>query len=238
MPSDHINELLGRHTLHKFDDELNNLHSRIVQMAGLVLYQLRQALQALNDKNVENAEMVVVRDCDVDGYEISIDHQVAIVLGKESPVARDLRIVLATSKIGFELEKIGNEIADFGRLVANLFNPETSNPNPYLLRDLVKIGNLIEVMLSKLMDSIKNMDASEAKTLLQYVHKCENEYQDGIKHQLALVVQDARMMGRTVDIMKMMIILDTCGGHCRDIVKYIIYMVESSNVNRESRAVQ
>lgn len=232
MPSGHIKELLRNHTLHKFDSELYHLHSQIVQMAGLTIYQLNQAIQALNEGNREIADNVIARDCEIDAYQIHLDSQVVKVLGRECPVANDLRIVLLTSKIGFELERVGNEIADFGRLVAKLFNPDTSDPNFSLLIDVIKIGNLLDVMLTKIMNIIKNMDDTEAYNLLDYVQECRDECRQAIGHQLAYVVQDARMMGRALDIIKMVKILETCGEHCRDIAQYVIYVIEEEIVRQ------
>lgn len=223
------------HTLQIFDGELNHLHCLILEMTDLVMYQLEQTMQALDDGDMQLAEKVMSRDKEVNQYEIKIDAEVLTLLARHCPLANDLRTVISTSKIAVELEKIGDEVADFAGLVRVLFDPRTSDPNPKLLADIVKIGNLVKIMLGKLMIIFENRESHQAYTLLQYDRDCENELQEGIKHQLSFVVQDARLIGRALDIMHIMKSLERCGEHCRNIAEYMIFMIEGIDVRHRGR---
>lgn len=222
------------HTLHVFDGELDHLHCLIVEMTDLVMYQLEQAMQALDDGDMALAEKAIAQDRDVDRHEIKIDSEVLAVLARHAPVANDLRAILAISKIAVELEQIGDEVTDFARLITVLFDPKTSNPNAALLTDIVKIGNMVKIMLGKLMLIFETRDAGLAYALLGCDRDCENELQEGINHQLAFVVQDARMIGRALDIMHMMKALERCGEHCRNIAEYMILMIEGIDVRHRN----
>lgn len=227
-----------QHTLQLFDGELNHLHSLILEMTGLVMYQLEQVMQALDDGDLQLAEKVISRDKDVNHYEVKIDTEVLILLARHCPVANDLRTVISISKIAVELESIGDEIADFAKLVKILFAPDTSDPNPKLLADIVRIGNLVNLMLGKLMLVLESRDSNRAYLLLQYDRECENELQEGIRHQLNFVIEDARLIGRSLDIMHIMKSLEHCGEHCRNIAEYMIFMIEGIDVRHRNLAVQ
>ena len=229
-----------QHTLHLFDGELNLLQALLLEMAELAMEQLSMAMQALDEGDVNLAEFVILRDRDLDQYEVKIDAEVLSILARNAPVANDLRTVLSTSKIGAEISKMGDEIVDFAALVKVLFDPKTSDPNPKLLSDIVKIGELVNTMLGQLISLFNSRDTALAYTMLEYDCACENELQEGIRHQLSFVVQDARLISRALDVMQMMKSLERCGEFCRNIAEYIIFMIEgvdvrhNPNKNRET----
>ena len=105
-----------------------------------------------------------------------------------------------------------------------------SDPNPCLLADIVKIGNLVRAMLNKLLLAFEKADSGQAYLLLQYDRECESELQEAIRHQLAAVLRDARFIGRAMDIMHIMKSLERCGEHSRNIAEYIIFMLEGVDI--------
>ncbi|MDD2761384.1 MAG: phosphate signaling complex protein PhoU [Methylomonas sp.] len=218
------------HTLLAFDDDLKGLRMQVVDMAGLVMYQLEQTMLALDEGDMTLALKVVERDQKLNRYEVRIDNAVIEVLARHCPVAGDLRTLVSISKIGYELEKMGDEIVLFAKLVGVLFDPGTSDPNPRLLEDIVKIGNLVKTMLTKLLLAFEKADAAQAYLLLQYDRECESQLQEAIKHQLGWILLDMRLIGRAMDIMQIMKTLERCGEHSRNIAEYIIFMVEGVDV--------
>ncbi|WP_150047898.1 MULTISPECIES: phosphate signaling complex protein PhoU [Methylomonas] len=221
---------MTQHTLKAFDAELKELHALIVEMVSLLVCQLEQTLAALDDGDMEMALKINADDAKVNSYEHLIDAQVINVLARHCPVADDLRTVISIAKISYELEKIGNEIADFARLVSVLFDPKTSDPNRNLLADIVKIAILVKKMLSKLLLAFDKAESEQAYLLLHYNHECEAELLAGIKHQLTYVMNDVRLIGRAMDIMHILKSLERCGEHSRNIAEYLIYMLEGVDV--------
>lgn len=223
------------HTLQVFDGELNHLHHLKLEMAKLLLNQLQQAMLALDKGDMELAEQVILQDREVNRYEIDVDAEVLRVLACHCPLANDLRTVISTSKIAVELERIGNEITDFAKLITVLFDPKSSDPNPKLLTDIVKIGSLVRFMLEKLIILFESEDSNLAYAMLAYDSDCESELQKGIKHQLSFVVQDARLTGRALDIMQIMKSLERCGEFCRNIAEYMIFLIDGIDVRHRDQ---
>lgn len=226
------------HTLHAYDTDLGHMHSLMLDMTDLLVYQLEQAMQALDYGDAELAQKVVSRHKKVKHFESKIDGEVLNIIARHCPVANDLRYVLSTSKIAVELEKIGVEIVDFAKLIAVLFDPNTSDPNQKLLTDIVKMGGLIKLILDKLMVVFESRDSKQAYALLQCDRDCESELQDGIKHQLTLVLHDARMIRRALDVMQMMKAMERCGEHCRNIAEHAIFMLDGIDVRHGGLAIK
>jgi phosphate transport system protein len=226
----------NQHTLKSFDSELAHLQGLLLEMGATIALQIDQLLQALNDGDLDGAEKVVFRDHEVNKLEVDIDAEVLSILARHNPVANDLRGLISTSKIAEELEGIGDELTECAKLVMVLFDPRTSDPNPRLLTDLVKIGNLVRHMLGKLQQLIENRDLDQAYSLLQYDRDCETELKNGIEHQLDYVVKDARLIGRSLDIMHIMKSLERCGEYCRSIAEHMIYMIDGVDVRHTGMA--
>jgi phosphate transport system protein len=224
------------HTLRVYDTELGQMHSLLLDMTDILVYQLEQAMQAMDYGDAEMAQKVVSRHKKVKHLESKIDGEVLSIIARHCPVANDLRYVLTTSKIAVELEKVGVEIVDFAKLIAVLFDPNTSDPNQKLLADIVKIGGLIKLIMDKLMVVFESRDSKPAYALLQCDRDCESELQEGIKHQLTMVVHDARMIRRALDVMQMMKSLERCGEHCRNIAEHAIFMLDGIDVRHTGMA--
>ncbi|MDD2740269.1 MAG: phosphate signaling complex protein PhoU [Methylomonas lenta] len=225
---------LRQHTLKSFDVELNLMQAQVADMVGLVMYQLDQTMQALHDADMAMALKVVERDFKLDQYETQIDNTVIQVLARHFPVANDLRIVISVSKIAYELEKMGDEITYFAKLVSKLFDPTSSNPNPKLLADIVKIGDLVRTMLTKLLLALDKHELAQAYLLLQYDRECEIELEEGIRHQLSFILHDARLIHRAMDVMQIMKTLERCGEHSKNIAEYIVFMLEGVDIRHFS----
>lgn len=223
-----------QHTLKSFDVELNQLQNQVAEMLGLLMYQLDQTMQSLHDGDMDLALKVVERDIKLDRYETLVDQEVIHVLARHYPVANDLRIVISVSKIAYELEKMGDEIAFFAKLVSKLFDPSSSDPNPKLLADIVKIGGLIKIMLTKLILALEKQDLAQAYLLLQYDRECETELEEGVRHQLSFILNDARLIHRAMDVMQIMKTLERCGEHSKNIAEYIVFMLEGVDIRHFS----
>jgi phosphate transport system protein len=214
--------MLRRHTLHKFDSELQHLYSQIAHMASLELYQLLRVLQALTEKNAETAHLVIAEDQAIDAHEVELNKQVLQILCLEHPVANDLRVVLSTAKIGYELESIGNELVEVAQVAVTLFGTESRVCDSETLDGVLMLGKRLEALLRNLMDALENRDTVDIETLQQYFQDCQTIQRESI----ARLAQDIAMLPGVIDLLRMMKSFEACNEHCLDIAKYLNHMNE------------
>ncbi len=225
---------MKEHTCRIFDGELNHLHCLVLEMAGLVIGQLELSLKALHDRDPRLAEKIILRDREVDSHEIKIDGTVLTILAKRSPVANDLRMVMSISKIVLDLELIGDEVVKIAKLIISLFDSSNSDPNQQLLRDIVKMGEMVSNLLKQAILSFDQCDLEGAYALLNEKWDYGEEFQDGIRRQLTFVIENPRIMGRSLNILQIMKSLERCGDHCRSIDEYLIFMLEGKNIRHQN----
>ena len=191
-------------------------------MASLVLYQLLRVLQALTEKNAETANLVIAEDQAIDAHEVELDKQVLLILCLERPVANDLRVVLSTAKIGYELESIGNELVEVAQAAVTLFGTESRVFDSETLDGVLMLSKRLEALLRNLMDALENRETVEIETLRQYFQDYKTIQQESI----ARLAQDIAMLPGVIDLLRMMKSFEACDEHCLDIAKYLNHMNE------------
>ncbi|MCB1727642.1 MAG: phosphate transport system regulator PhoU, partial [Gammaproteobacteria bacterium] len=107
---------LKHHYSHKFNTELEEIRSRVLEMGGLVERQLESAIVALNSGESAAAESVVSNDYKVNACDVDIDERCTKILALRQPTASDLRLVLAVIKTTADLERIGDEAKRVARM--------------------------------------------------------------------------------------------------------------------------
>ena len=91
---------LGHHISQQFNEELEEIRSRVLAMGGMVEEQIHKATQALVEGDVALAEAVIKNDTSVNKAEVSIDEECTTIIARRQPTASDLRLVIAVIKIG------------------------------------------------------------------------------------------------------------------------------------------
>ena len=146
-----------------FQEELERLERMIDEEAELVLRSLRGAVEALVTRDVELADEVIAFDDDVDATYLSAQQAIELLLARQTPVASDLRLVLAILHSNLHLERMGDlctTIAKLTKLSANL------EGDVKLLTGFREMGERAEEMIRVAVDSLHTRDAGRAETLL------------------------------------------------------------------------
>src|SRR3974377_530584 len=100
---------LGQHISRRFDEDLEHVRSRVLQMGGLVEQQLQSAVLALVQADAELGERVAIEDYKINDMEVSIDEECSRILAMRGPTASDLRLIVSLIKTITDLERIGDE---------------------------------------------------------------------------------------------------------------------------------
>src|SRR5213075_3075898 len=106
---------MTEHINRQFDQDLEAIRSRMMQMGGLVESHIRAAVAGYLEGDAERIQRVIAGDAKVNELEIAIDNDLGQIIVRRQPAASDLRLILAVSKSVTDLERIGDEAKKIAR---------------------------------------------------------------------------------------------------------------------------
>lgn len=228
-----MSEPMEGHTVHRFDGELSNLHMMILEMGGLVMDQVNASLRALREKNIPSAHLVIRREPKIDELEVKIDDEIVSVIALRCPVAKDLRITTATSKAVTDLERVADEAARIAHLTISIYDNETSDPSSHLLRDTINMGKLSLGMLKEALEIFDKLDAAKAEEMIKGHGELDVEFQSSLRRLTTYLLEDARNVGHTINIVLILKALERIGDHARNIAEYVVYLIKGEDVRHQ-----
>jgi len=208
------------------EKELIDLRDEVSQMWHLVLSQLEKSKQALLDNDLELAHEVMAREKRVDAFELKICNDCENYIALYSPVAVDLRLVLALFRICGTLERIG----DFAEGIAR-FVIESSSPNMIqTLKEQLQLQQMFDKVIAMLSESFVLLESENTKLSGKILLKDEGV--DAL-YGNALQVLASHVGNYPADAacaLKTMIVLrkiERVGDHCSNIVEEIVFYVDA-----------
>jgi phosphate transport system protein len=145
------------------DDDLSRIEAQLQEEGQRVLSAVRGAIRALEEADSELADEVIAFDDEIDRLFLGIESSIQALLALQTPVARDLRLLLAMIHINLLLERSADgcvTVAKLTQLVAD------ADPDPALVEVLVEMGERAEEMLRVALDSFDRRDLAEAESLV------------------------------------------------------------------------
>jgi phosphate transport system protein len=147
-----------------FQEELDSLEADLRTEADLVLRSLRGSVEAVCSQDLELADEVIAFDDDVDGQYQQVAQGIELLLARQTPVATDLRLVLALLHDNLHLERMG----DLCVTIAKLTKLSKDLPaDDFLLEGFKEMGERAEQMIRVAMRSLEERDRIAAESLLE-----------------------------------------------------------------------
>ena len=139
------------------------LEQRLVEISDLVRHGLREALSALELSDFAIAQHVIEADDEVDTRCLALDRDAEILLVGQVVPGRDIALVLASTRIARNLERMADQCVTIAKLVQAGGNDE---PGSDAVRStLAEMGQRGERMLEAATDALSHRDVARARKL-------------------------------------------------------------------------
>ncbi len=226
------NKKIGQHISRQFIEEMEDIRNKMLTMGGLVEQQIEQAAESFMSSDLGLAEKVIQQDDLVDNLQIEIDQECTEILAKRQPAAFDLRMLMATTKIITDLERIGDEAARIAKMTIRLESTEYNHDQYHEIRHLLE---LVKDMIHASLDSVARMDVNDAVTITSHDKKVDQEYGSIIRQLITRMMEDPRNITRALDVLWTARSLERIGDHSCNICEHVIYMVKGKDVRHISQ---
>ena len=205
-----------------FNEELAQLEASLQEMGDLVLRALRSSLNALARGDAELADEVISFDDEVDRRYVEIESGVQSLLARQTPVAGDLRLVLAVLRINLHLERMADYCVTVAKLTKLMGDLDVSDEA--IGRSIEDMGQRAEQMIRVAMDAFASRDAEKAQTLVELDELIDRANRNAIEDVLSLGDSaEEREYG-----LRMLVVsrcVERIGDHAVDIGEQVAYLV-------------
>ena len=203
------------HTQHQFDHELSQLFTYLMEMSGLVEFQLRQAIAGLAELGRVSAQTHATTAREVVSYKSRLDREVMLIISRRHLAARDLRFVLAMSRVAIELERIGEEMHHMVKI--------TDDPAPVQpAMHWREIADQASQLLGQALTAFEHLNAEWATTLAAPNHS-DHEVFSALRRSLVAHMQtDTQAIAPDIGALLLAQIMVRVRDHARKIAEVVV----------------
>jgi phosphate transport system protein len=149
----------------RYQGELRSLEERTLGGLDLVAETLGRALEVVERRDMELAEMVIADDDRIDGRYLEVHQAILTLLATQAPVATDLRLIAALLHLIKSIERMGDQCVNIAKLV-----PLSGHEPPVddrMLSDVITMGKQVRSLLSQAKQAFANRDIELARDLVR-----------------------------------------------------------------------
>jgi phosphate transport system protein len=220
---------MTEHTSKQYDQDLEAIRTRTLQMGGLVESQIRSAVEGYLQGDLATIENVIANDARVNELEIAIDDDLRHVIVRRQPAATDLRLIMAVSKTVTDLERIGDEAAKIARMAKEIHTAPAKMARPRL----ATMSHVAEVscgMLRNALDAFARLDAAAAARAIAEDAVIDTEFRAILRQLVTFMMEDPRTISTSLHIVWVAKAFERIGDHAKNIAEQVIYIVKGRDV--------
>ena len=217
-----------------FQEELQQLKTRLLEMGGLAEDRVRSIVQALVERNPATVDRVLGGDGPINQLHIEIDSRCFKLLALYQPMAVDLRAIVSAVKINTDLERVG----DLAINIAEAVKRYMRHPPVKELIDIPRMASIAQHMLRDALDAYVRRDTALAQAVLN-----EDDELDALKTQvfrelLTYMLSDPSTIEPALDLILISRHLERIGDHATNVAEDVIFMVSARDVRHHARDLQ
>ncbi len=226
--------MADKHISSQFDAELNRISTQVLEMGGVVESQLQQVLYALTHLSVETCDQVLEIEDRVNRLEVQIDHDVTSTMSRRQPTARDLRLLVGTSRIIINLERAGDEVCTVAKMLKTTL--DNGMPRTLPMTELRVAGSLAADLLRNSLDAFARMDAKAALAVIKGDEAIDVEHEGLTRKLLTYMMEDPRTISSGLNLMFLARAIERIGDHAANIAEAVIYIAKGADVRHTTEA--
>lgn len=202
------------------DVELSAVKDQVLRMGSLVEEAIRAAIAALVAHDAAAATLVIENDRKINEKQREVSTLVTRAIATQSPVARDLRFLLAIDHVGYELERMGDHAGSVAKQVRKLA------PHPPLKRyvDLPAMGEIAATLVGEILRALVDVDVTAARAVAARDDEIDDLYHRTFDEVVELMRADPGNVERGTRILFAAHYLERIGDRVTNIAEDVVFL--------------
>jgi phosphate transport system protein len=215
-----------------FEEELQVLKNRLLNMGALVEDRVHRAVHALMERDVREAEIVGSSDQEVNDLQIEIDDRCVKLLALQQPMATDLRLITSAIKINSDLERIGDQAVNIAESAVKVLTHSPVRPPA----DLRRVAEMAESMTREALDAFVRKDAVLARAVIMRDDEVDRLKDKLFGELIAHMVADPKDIPDALSFILISRNLERIADHATNIAEDVIFLVEAKDIRHHHLA--
>lgn len=214
-----------------FDRDIDQLKRALLEMGGEVESVIAKATRALLERDSELARQIIADDDAVDRRELEIDESVVGIMSRMAPVAKDLRLVVACSRITPELERIADLCVDVAERTLELNREPPLKP----LIDIPRMATISAEMLKASLDAFVRNDVELAQATIRRDDEVDAMMEAVFRELLTYMMENPKNISRAIRLTFIAKYFERIADSATNICEQVVYEVEGRVVKHAPR---
>jgi len=206
--------------------EIGKLKKSILALAAMVEESVKQAVIALQKRDVALAKKIIEGDLAVNQKEVELEEDCLKILALHQPVAADLRFIVAVLKINNDLERIGDLAANMADRVISLESC-AAHEVPF---DLGTMAEKAELMLEKALDALVNFDLELANEAIELDDEVDQMHKESFAKIKVKIKNNPEEIDALISYLSISRYLERIADLATNIAEDVVYLIEGKIV--------
>lgn len=207
------------------DRELGVVFNSLAELGGLVEEELNLLLSSFLGNNSENIKRISQYAFDIKGRSRDIESECLKVLLRHHPVARDLRVISAATRISTDLERIGDNACDISEIL-----PFIAHSSYFMQLGLIEMGRNVKKMVTQAVDAFISEDIEKAMEIISSDDTIDSCFIDA-KQKIAEIIRSGEKdADEAPDLLMIAKYFERMGDHAVSLARYVGWSVDGGDM--------
>ena len=203
----------------QIDVELNALRAVILSMGQAVERAVDEATGGLIERNPSRLDQVRALEDTINAFHLEVDEKCLKIIASQSPLAADLRMILAIIKINSDLERMGDQAMNISYNVRDYL---TKAPLDQAKR-IGEMAGIVKAMIRDSMEAFVKGDIALSEKVLLQDDEVDAGKNETFRALVVLMKQNPDFVDAAVDLMLVSRNLERLGDHATNIAEDVIF---------------
>lgn len=224
-----------KHLSSEFDADLVRMSTRLLAMGGLVEQQVIRAVASLARFDAGELRAILEDEERVNLAEREIDEALGQIIARRQPAARDLRLLMATSKCTTNLERAADEARKVAKRAKRIDKQRGLDDSK--TPEVFRAGRLASELLHKALDAFARMDTAAAIEVMDEDYAIDEEFRTFTKRMIPFMNENPRKISVSLEYMFVAKAIERIGDHATNIAEFVVYVVGGIDVRHATKNV-
>jgi phosphate transport system protein len=217
MPTDHTD------ARHRFEESLEEVKTGMLELGGLVLENVRRMGEALLENRLDLARIVVGADDEIDARYARLEFRVFEIMARQQPVAGDLRFLVASTRILYEIERSGDLAVNGAK---GLIRREGYTMPPTIHSLVARLARGATDLFAQGLEALRGLDPTAAAK----IDHADDAVDSVVGELYQMIARNSENIGfdLAIELSRIGRYLERIGDHAVNIAEHVTFVVTGS----------